>query len=424
MLRAPNSLSRRARRGMVAAQIAVSLTALMAMLAMVTDGGLLLAERRHAQATADAAALAAASDLYVNRSTNSGTDPNGTAKASALGVASDNGYTNNGTTSTITVNIPPKAGFFIGKAGYAEVIATWNQQRGFSGIFGTGTIPVSARAVAQGLAQGSSASFLLLSPTGPALEVTGNATITANGPVTIDSTASNSMELTGNITMTAPSYNLSAGPPGYSNTGNVTMNGTVNNNQSPTADPLSSLAAPSPSSLTTQSTSQLQLVGNGSVTLQPGVYTGGISIIGNFAVNLASGIYYLEGGGLSATGNVSLTGSGVMIYNAPTSSSQSISLAGNTVVNLSPMTTGAYAGITIFQARTSTAPVSLVGNSGSKITGTIYAAGAAVDLTGNTNTEIGSQYISSSLYVTGNSSFSVGHAGDTVAQVRNFGLVE
>jgi len=410
---------------MVTAQVAVSMSALMAMLALVTDAGLMLVERRHAQATADAAALAAASDLYYHWYSNSGTDPNGTAKASALGVASDNLYTNNGTTSTVTVNIPPKTGNFSNKAGYAEVIATWNQQRFFSGIFGSGAIPVSARAVARGLSQGSSASFLLLSPNAsPALGVTGNATITTNGSVTVDSTASNSMALTGNITMTATAYNLAAGPPGYSNTGNITMNGTVNNNQTPTADPLSSLAAPSTGSLATQSTSTLQLTGNGSVTLQPGVYVGGISITGNYAVTMAPGIYYLEGGGLSAAGNVSLTGSGVMIYNAPTTSSDTISLAGNTVLNLSPMTTGPYAGITIFQTRSSTAPVSLVGNSGANITGTIYAAGAAVDLTGNTNTQIGSQYIASSIDVTGNSSFSVGAAGAPVAQIRGFGLAE
>ena len=148
MLRAPISLAGSTRRGMVTAQVALSLSALMAMLAVVADGGLLLVERRHAQATADAAALAAA------------------ASASAMGVASANGYTNDGTTSTVTVNIPPLSGNFtvakIGAAanGYAEVIVTWNQQRFFSGIFGSGTIPVSARAVARSVALGSGSSLV------------------------------------------------------------------------------------------------------------------------------------------------------------------------------------------------------------------------------------------------------------------------
>src|SRR5271157_3285333 len=64
MLRAQISLAGSTRRGMVAAQVVLSMSVLMAMLAVVADGGLLLVERRHAQATADAAALAAACDLY------------------------------------------------------------------------------------------------------------------------------------------------------------------------------------------------------------------------------------------------------------------------------------------------------------------------------------------------------------------------
>ena len=75
MLRAPISLAGSTRRGMVTAQVALSLSALMAMLAVVADGGLLLVERRHAQATADAAALAAASDLYGNGSNLAGPAP-------------------------------------------------------------------------------------------------------------------------------------------------------------------------------------------------------------------------------------------------------------------------------------------------------------------------------------------------------------
>ncbi len=142
MLRAPISLAGSTRRGMVTAQVALSLSALMAMLAVVADGGLLLVERRHAQATADAAALAATSVLYGNGSI-------GAASASAMGVASANGYTNDGTTSTVTVNFPPSSDFPPGSVTFlAQVIVTWNQQRFFSGIFGSGAIPVSARAVA------------------------------------------------------------------------------------------------------------------------------------------------------------------------------------------------------------------------------------------------------------------------------------
>jgi len=134
---------------MVAAQVALSLSVLMAMLAVVADGGLLLVERRHAQATADAAALAAAAVLYLGGSTDTAS-----ASASAKVVASLNDYTNDGTTSKVAVNISPanysggpNAGTPI-PLGYAEATVTWYQPRFFSGIFGSGAIPVSARAVA------------------------------------------------------------------------------------------------------------------------------------------------------------------------------------------------------------------------------------------------------------------------------------
>src|SRR6266852_6079713 len=144
----------RRRRGSVTGFVALCLTVLLAVVAIALDGGMLLSERRHAQAVADAAALAAASDLYLGNSVN-------TAQQSALATASANGYTNDGVNSIITPNLtdangnpvhgiwsPPISGDHVGDASYVEVVVQWNQTRGFSSIFGDGAIPVRARAVA------------------------------------------------------------------------------------------------------------------------------------------------------------------------------------------------------------------------------------------------------------------------------------
>jgi uncharacterized membrane protein len=69
-------------------------TVLLGIAAISLDGAVLLTERRHAQATADAAARAAACNLYANFAINGGLDPKGTAAASALTTAVANGYTN------------------------------------------------------------------------------------------------------------------------------------------------------------------------------------------------------------------------------------------------------------------------------------------------------------------------------------------
>src|SRR5439155_14685414 len=90
--------------------------------------------------------------------TNSGKDTNGAGNTAALAAAAKNGYANDGSaatkaagTSTVVVNIPPQSGIYTGKDGYAEVIVTYYQARGFSNLFGSGAVPIVARAVAIGM---------------------------------------------------------------------------------------------------------------------------------------------------------------------------------------------------------------------------------------------------------------------------------
>ena len=117
--------------------VAVCLVVLVSIVAFAIDGGMLMDERRHAQAVADGAALSAACDLFDNYWTNSGTDPNGTAVASALATAAANGYNNDGIQSIVTVNIPPKSGDYAAPqyTGYAEVLVQFNQPDGLAVLF-------------------------------------------------------------------------------------------------------------------------------------------------------------------------------------------------------------------------------------------------------------------------------------------------
>src|SRR5262249_20862484 len=144
-----NKSKTNSRRGAVAPFVALCLIALMSIVAIAIDGGMLLDRRRGCQAAADAAALAAAADLYYNWEANSGSDPKGDAKTAALANASANGFNNDGVSSIVTVNIPPTSGNFAGQAGYVEVIIQYNLPRGFSGVLGSGDMPVKARAVAR-----------------------------------------------------------------------------------------------------------------------------------------------------------------------------------------------------------------------------------------------------------------------------------
>ena len=144
-------------------------------------------------------------------------------------------------------------------------------------------------------------------------------------------------------------------------------------------------------------------------------------------MTLAPGIYYMDGGGFNLGGQANLSGTGVMIYNAPRSNSDTISLAGQGNCVLSPMMTGPYQGILLFQDRTARTPVSVSGSSGVtlSISGTFYAASAALSVTGNgTQQTIGSQFISYDLILGGNGSYSCSWDAKLTAGTREILLVE
>ena len=188
------------------------------------------------------------------------------------------------------------------------------------------------------------------------------------------------------------------------------ITGTVNTGVAATSNPFAYLTAPT--GLTTQSNTQLS--GSSSRTIQPGIYTGGISWTGG-TLTLSPGTYYINGGGFSVTGNASLTGNGVTIYNAPasTQTSQDINIAGNGTLSLTPPASGTYQGLTIFQASGATNTVSIAGNGATNsIQGTIYAPSAPVSLSGNGTLTV-AQIVSDTLNVSGNGTDVVNDTGNT-----------
>ena len=252
-------------------------------------------------------------------------------------------------------------------------------------------------------------SVLALDPSGVgSLTTTGNGSLNAFSSVVVDSSSSSAVVVTGNGFIRAKDIfivgNLSGGlgtpppPPGaLIQMGNPTV---IHVGAKSVADPLKALGAPDPSKLKSFPAASISL---GTVTLSPGVYAGGISISGNASVTLQSGIYYLQGGGLSVSGNATLAGSGVLIYNAPANPADQVQISGNAAVILSPAASGTYKGIVLFQARASSEKITLSGNGKLNITGTFYAAAAPISVSGNGDACIGSQFISDSLNITGNS---------------------
>src|SRR4051812_2309328 len=98
-----------ARRGIVVVFVSLCLVGLIGIVALSVDGGLLYVHLRSTRAAADASAMAAACELFRHYPAESGADPRGLAKEAAIKVANSNGYGTD-SSSTVTVNIPPKSG--------------------------------------------------------------------------------------------------------------------------------------------------------------------------------------------------------------------------------------------------------------------------------------------------------------------------
>jgi len=404
--------------------IVVSLVAILGVLALSLEGGLLLSERRTAQATADAAAMAAAADFYYNYYANKGVDSGGTAYNSAMYTASQNGYTNDLTNTKVVVNIPPKSGPYTGMAAYTEVIVEYYHTRGFSSLFGADKVPVRARAVSVGKPNAGEFGILVLDPSSKsAFNAGGGGTVTVkNTPIIVDSSSSEGSIANGGTTISAPSYYLAGN---YTTSGGGQFTGTINTGMRPVPDPLADLPVPDPSTMIKQQNKKVQLT-SGTTILYPGVYKGGISASSTANVVMMPGIYYMDAGGFQFTGQGSLSGDGVMIYNYPgNGNGNGVDLSASGSVHLTPPTSGIYQGLTLFQDRTSSVPASISGGSNMDVTGTFYFAGALLTVTGSGGVaNFGSQYISYDLNVQGSGTVYVDWEPNIVARVRLITLVE
>ena len=442
MLYLPASRERGRHGGIVLPLVTVSLLGIMGVTAIVLDGGVLQVQLRRCRAAADAAALAAAIDLYCNWTANQGSDPLGLAATSAQSTASDNGMTDGVGGVSVTVNIPPVSGPCAGLPGYAEVIITLQQTRYFSKLFGSGNLTVTARAVARGTKIPRGNGLIVMRPSETTLSNTGAANlVVSNGNIVVNSNEDKGAKISSSGNIQAPEIDF-GGKPGYSSPGTGNFIGTLLNNQPPAPDPLANLSPPpvqfpiynnvNISSLPTlfSGVPGFPTVGDpNGWTLPPGTYSNGLTISDNNPNNtytLQSGIYYFTSGGLNLIGNcnVQSDSSGVMLY---LQSGGSLTINGGASVTLTPMLLGDYKNITVYQNSSNNSQASINGQNGGtvSITGTVYLPAAQLTLTGGGgNYAIGSQVIVYQLNCAGSGTFTVLYNTPQVSPNRDLYLVE
>jgi hypothetical protein len=386
------------REGAIYALLLVSISVIVALLAITLDGGRLLDQRRSVQQAADLAALAAAADIYNRYDVNNGLDPSGTAAAAALAIAQANGFACDGVTSSITVNVPPASGPFAKQAGHVEVLLHANVTGSFSACVTDAPIGAGDRGVAR--ARRRTVGVVALATTGNSVQNLngGNIRIVGCG-LHVNSLGSPALSL-GLGTLSADTTDLAGGVTGLL----ANLLGLVRPGAQPVSDPLAALQGPDTTMLPSVPFKNYL---SGTTTLSPGIYRGGVRILGTATVNLQPGVYVIDGGGFSVTGSANLIGNQVMIYNtAITQASGQINIAGNGTVTLSAPTSGAYTGIGLYQDRTISTALKISGNGNMKIDGTIYAPSGQAQFTGNGSGDtLGGWVIVQSMTLSGLGSF-------------------
>lgn len=188
----------------------------------------------------------------------------------------------------------------------------------------------------------------------------------------------------------------------------------MNTDMPPIADPYAAL--PEPTYSTTPDLGTISASG----TYEPGYYSGGVQVTTG-TVNLNPGIYILDGtktqGGLSVTGGT-ITANGVLFFVI----GGSVDIRGNTVMTLTPPSSGTYAGVSIFQKRDYLAQAEINGEGNLNLTGVLYFPDNKLLVQGNGDT-IGTQLIANTIEIDGTGLINIPYNGSPEIAQSSF-LVE
>lgn len=348
----------RDRKGSISVLTGLTMTGVLGLAGLGTEASYWWVQKRNIQGGADAAAFSAGAALMNNESISSNTPTD-----AALNVLKQYGLTT--ANATITVNLPPQAGAYLGNTQAAEVIIQQPQPRLFSALFLSSNPIISGRAVALVKTTDTTPACVMALDPGAvslgAVDVSGG--VKLNMPscdMLINSSAANAYSGSGTATVDAHATfivggeslngstmdNAPHGPPGSQSTDAYTNQGT------PYQNPFGSDSFTMPTTCD-QSASTKTI--STTTTLNPGTYCGGIKITAG-TVTLNPGTYYMKGGdttnanhaGLNMSGGT-LTGQGVtIVLTGTTGNYATVQITGGTVT-LDTTTLGPLDGLAFFQ---------------------------------------------------------------------------
>jgi len=254
-------------------------------------------------------------------------------------------------------------------------------------VFASGTVTVKSTS-------GAYYCVMALNKTAQAaLQLTGNASITINAPkcvVQVNSKDLDAVDMVGNAYIKSVD-NCFVG--GLRKVGNATIAPAPETSCPQIPDPFAAYTRPAVGGCTFNN---YKASGNTTITLQPGVYCGGMSFSGPVNVTFSPGLYIVKDGTITESGG-SFTGNGVTFF--LTGSGAGIQLSGKANWHIVAPATGAMPGFAIFldpsgptgNAATSS---SLSGQSELYWEGIVYLPGQQVTVSGTAEAFAPSPYTS------------------------------
>jgi Flp pilus assembly protein TadG len=275
----------------------------------------------------------------------------------------------------------------------------------FMHILGRSSIDIAAHASVITASDGLGCVLSLNRLASGAATAQGSTTVKLNGCSLYDNSNSDTaLTVGGSATISADFVGVVGGM--GSSTGITATNG-IRTHISPVPDPYADVVIPPFGGC-----DQHKYTAKNTVTINPGVYCGGIGVNANAVLTLNPGMYYLDGGGLTINGGASVSGSGVTLVFTKKNESDwaTVTINGNAVVNLTPMTYGPTKGIVIFADRNTPVGTSFKFNGGANqyFGGAIYVPTGAITYAGGADTATTcTQIIGDTVTFVGNSNLAI-----------------
>lgn len=288
-------------------------------------------------------------------------------------------------------------------AGYSvDMSASGTIKTRFMGIMGFSLLKITVRSSALASSDGLGCVLSLNRHVSGAATGQGTTAVNLKGCSLYDDSddQTSAMTVGGSATISA----LSVGVVGkVSGTSNITATEGVKTGIGAVPDPYASVTFPAFFGCTAQN-----FTAKDNITIDPGVYCGGIGVNAGAHLTLNPGIYYLDGGNLSVNGGATLTGDGVtLVFTSKNRNGfATASINGNATINLTPPKSGPTAGIVIFADRhmPNGSVFKFNGGSTQYLGGAVYVPTGTINFSGGASTSTScTQLIGDIVNFTGNS---------------------